>query len=334
MDTIAVLIPCYNESRTIEKVVADWKQALPEAAIYVYDNNSSDATDELARKAGAIVRYEYQQGKGNVVRRMFREIDALCYIMVDGDDTYPAQAGPAMAELVLSGKADMVVGDRLSSTYFTENKRPFHNFGNTIVRGCINHLFGSEIRDIMTGCRAFSYLFVKTFPVLSRGFEIETEMSIHAVDKNMALKNVVVEYRDRPEGSTSKLNTFSDGARVLRTILRLYRDYQPMRFFGAAALFLTLLAAVFFFPVLFEYLKTGVVPRFPTLIICGFCAIAALLSLFTGMILQTLAARNRQDFEYRLIQAQKDLARSGPMPQRPCPPAPARRGSFPGSSAE
>ena len=334
MDTIAVLIPCYNESRTIEKVVADWKQALPEAAIYVYDNNSSDATDELARKAGAIVRYEYQQGKGNVVRRMFREIDALCYIMVDGDDTYPAQAGPAMAELVLSGKADMVVGDRLSSTYFTENKRPFHNFGNTIVRGCINHLFGSEIRDIMTGCRAFSYLFVKTFPVLSRGFEIETEMSIHAVDKNMALKNVVVEYRDRPEGSTSKLNTFSDGARVLRTILRLYRDYQPMRFFGAAALFLTLLAAVFFFPVLLEYLKPGLVPRFPTLIICGFCAIAALLSLFTGMILQTLAARNRQDFEYRLIQAQKDLARSGPMPQRPCPPAPARRGSFPGSSAE
>ena len=334
MATIAVLIPCYNESRTIEKVVADWKQALPEAAIYVYDNNSSDATDELARKAGAIVRYEYQQGKGNVVRRMFREIDALCYIMVDGDDTYPAQAGPAMAELVLSGKADMVVGDRLSSTYFTENKRPFHNFGNTIVRGCINHLFGSEIRDIMTGCRAFSYLFVKTFPVLSRGFEIETEMSIHAVDKNMALKNVVVEYRDRPEGSTSKLNTFSDGARVLRTILRLYRDYQPMRFFGAAALFLTLLAAVFFFPVLLEYLKTGLVPRFPTLIICGFCAIAALLSLFTGMILQTLAARNRQDFEYRLIQAQKDLARSGPMPQRPCPPAPARRGSFPGSSAE
>ena len=282
MDTIAVLIPCYNESRTIEKVVADWKQALPEAAIYVYDNNSSDATDELARKAGAIVRYEYQQGKGNVVRRMFREIDALCYIMVDGDDTYPAQAGPAMAELVLSGKADMVVGDRLSSTYFTENKRPFHNFGNTIVRGCINHLFGSEIRDIMTGCRAFSYLFVKTFPVLSRGFEIETEMSIHAVDKNMALKNVVVEYRDRPEGSTSKLNTFSDGARVLRTILRLYRDYQPMRFFGAAALFLTLLAAVFFFPVLLEYLKTGLVPRFPTLIICGFCAIAALLSLFTA----------------------------------------------------
>ena len=334
MDTIAVLIPCYNESRTIEKVVADWKQALPEAAIYVYDNNSSDATDELARKAGAIVRYEYQQGKGNVVRRMFREIDALCYIMVDGDDTYPAQAGPAMAELVLSGKADMVVGDRLSSTYFTENKRPFHNFGNTIVRGCINHLFGSEIRDIMTGCRAFSYLFVKPFPVPSWGFEIETEMSIHAVDKNMALKNVVVEYRDRPEGSTSKLNTFSDGARVLRTILRLYRDYQPMRFFGAAALFLTLLAAVFFFPVLLEYLKTGLVPRFPTLIICGFCAIAALLSLFTGMILQTLAARNRQDFEYRLIQAQKDLARSGPMPQRPCPPAPARRGSFPGSSAE
>ncbi len=307
MDTIAVLIPCYNESRTIEKVVADWKQALPEAVIYVYDNNSTDSTDELARKAGAVVRYEYQQGKGSVVRRMFREIDARCYIMIDGDDTYPAQAGRAMADLVLSGQADMVVGDRLSSTYFLENKRPFHNFGNTIVRGCINHLFGSDIQDIMTGCRAFSYLFVKTFPVLSRGFEIETEMSIHAVDKNMAIKNVVIEYRDRPEGSTSKLNTFTDGARVLRTILRLYKDYRPMRFFGAAAAVLTLLSAVFFFPVLLEYLETGLVLRFPTLIVCGFCVMAALLSLFAGMILQTLITRNRQDFEYRLIQAQKNL---------------------------
>lgn len=307
MDTIAVLIPCYNESRTIEKVVADWNQALPEAVIYVYDNNSTDSTDELARKAGAVVRYEYQQGKGSVVRRMFREIDARCYIMIDGDDTYPAQAGRAMADLVLSGQADMVVGDRLSSTYFSENKRPFHNFGNTIVRGCINHLFGSDIQDIMTGCRAFSYLFVKTFPVLSRGFEIETEMSIHAVDKNMAIKNVVIEYRDRPEGSTSKLNTFTDGARVLRTILRLYKDYRPMRFFGAAAAVLTLLSAVFFFPVLLEYLETGLVLRFPTLIVCGFCVMAALLSLFAGMILQTLITRNRQDFEYRLIQAQKNL---------------------------
>ena len=307
MDTIAVLIPCYNESRTIEKVVADWKQALPEAVIYVYDNNSTDSTDELARKAGAVVRYEYQQGKGSVVRRMFREIDARCYIMIDGDDTYPAQAGRAMADLVLSGQADMVVGDRLSSTYFSENKRPFHNFGNTIVRGCINHLFGSDIQDIMTGCRAFSYLFVKTFPVLSRGFEIETEMSIHAVDKNMAIKNVVIEYRDRPEGGTSKLNTFTDGARVLRTILRLYKDYRPMRFFGAAAAVLTLLSAVFFFPVLLEYLETGLVLRFPTLIVCGFCVMAALLSLFAGMILQTLITRNRQDFEYRLIQAQKNL---------------------------
>ena len=238
---------------------------------------------------------------------MFREIDARCYIMVDGDDTYPAQAGRAMADLVLSGQADMVVGDRLSSTYFSENKRPFHNFGNTIVRGCINHLFGSDIQDIMTGCRAFSYLFVKTFPVLSRGFEIETEMSIHAVDKNMAIKNVVIEYRDRPEGSTSKLNTFTDGARVLHTILRLYKDYRPMRFFGAAAAVLTLLSAVFFFPVLLEYLETGLVLRFPTLIVCGFCVMAALLSLFAGMILQTLITRNRQDFEYRLIQAQKNL---------------------------
>lgn len=307
MDKIAVLIPCYNEAATIEKVVGDFRRVLPEAVIYVYDNNSTDSTDELARKAGAVVRYEYQQGKGSVVRRMFREIDARCYIMIDGDDTYPAQAGRAMADLVLSGQADMVVGDRLSSTYFSENKRPFHNFGNTIVRGCINHLFGSDIQDIMTGCRAFSYLFVKTFPVLSRGFEIETEMSIHAVDKNMAIKNVVIEYRDRPEGSTSKLNTFTDGARVLRTILRLYKDYRPMRFFGAAAAVLTLLSAVFFFPVLLEYLETGLVLRFPTLIVCGFCVMAALLSLFAGMILQTLITRNRQDFEYRLIQAQKNL---------------------------
>ena len=232
MDKIAVLIPCYNESKTIEKVVKDFKQVLPKATIYVYDNNSSDGTDEIARKAGAIVKYEYQQGKGNVIRRMFRDIDAECYIMTDGDDTYPAEFAPEMAKRVLEKKVDMVVGDRLSSTYFEENKRPFHNFGNSIVRKSINLLFKTDIKDIMTGYRAFSYQFVKTFPVLSKGFDIETEMSIHAADKNMFVDNVIIEYRDRPEGSESKLNTYSDGFKVLKTIARLYKNYKPMGFFG------------------------------------------------------------------------------------------------------
>lgn len=300
MDEIAVLIPCYNEEQTIEKVIRDWKKELPEAVIYVYDNNSTDETGVRAERAGAVVRAEYCQGKGNVVRRMFREIDAKCYIMVDGDDTYPAEAGRAMADAVLKGQADMVVGDRLSSTYFQENKRPFHNFGNTLVRSCINRLFKSEIRDIMTGCRAFSFYFVKTFPVLSRGFEIETEMSIHAVDKNMSMKNIILDYRDRPEGSQSKLNTYSDGARVLKTIFRLYRDYKPMHFFGVLGLALLILSAVFFIPVLQEYIRTGLVPAFPTLIVCGFCAMAAFLSLFSGMILQSQIQKDRQAFEFRL----------------------------------
>ena len=230
MKKIAVLIPCYNESKTIQKVVYSWKQILPDAIVYVYDNNSTDNSGQLAADAGAVVRHEYQQGKGNVIRRMFREIDADCYIMIDGDDTYPAERGPEMARLVLEEQADMVVGDRLSSTYFEENKRPFHNLGNTLVRAVINHLFRSDIKDIMTGYRAFSYQFVKSFPVLSKGFEIETEMSIHAVDKNMNVRNVVVEYRDRPEGSESKLNTYSDGVKVLKTILKLYKNYRPMYF--------------------------------------------------------------------------------------------------------
>ncbi|MCI8836604.1 MAG: glycosyltransferase [Hungatella sp.] len=303
MDKIAVLIPCYNESCTIEKVVSDWKSALPEAVIYVYDNNSTDGTGRLARQAGAVVRCEPLQGKGNVVRRMFREIDAMCYIMIDGDDTYPAHVARTMADQVLLHGADMVVGDRLSSTYFSQNKRPFHNFGNSLVRFFINSLFKTRIHDIMTGYRAFSYEFVKTFPVLSRGFEIETEMTIHAADKNMVIKNVIVEYRDRPLGSVSKLNTFSDGFKVLSTILRLYRDYRPLSFFGLLSLFLMLLSGLFFLPVLAEYIQTGLVPRFPTLIVCGFGATTALLSLFSGVILQTLVRKNRQDFEFHLMQA-------------------------------
>lgn len=299
MDKIAVLIPCYNEEKTIAKVVADAKAALPEAVIYVYDNNSTDRTVELAKQAGAVIRHEYMQGKGNVIRRMFREIEAECYIMVDGDDTYPMEFAPEMVEKVLFHNADMVVGDRLSSTYFEENKRPFHNMGNSLVRASINHLFGCKIKDIMTGYRAFSYGFVKTFPVLSKGFEIETEMTIHAVYNQLQIENVVVEYRDRPEGSESKLNTYSDGLKVLRTIARLYKDYKPFGFFSLLAVFLSVIALVFFIPVFVEYLQTGLVLKFPTLIVCGFVILAAIQSFFAGLILSNMAMKNRRDFEYR-----------------------------------
>ena len=306
MDKIAVLIPCYNEEKTIEKVVKDFKNVLPEATIYVYNNNSSDRTAELAEKAGAIVRNEYMQGKGNVIRRMFRDIDAECYIMADGDDTYPADNAREMVNLVLDKQVDMVVGDRLSSTYFQENKRPFHNFGNSIVRKSINVLFHNDIKDIMTGYRAFSYEFVKTFPVLSKGFEIETEMSIHAVDKNMYVENVVIDYRDRPEGSESKLNTYSDGFKVLKTIARLYRTYNPMGFFGFIAFVLAMISVGFFIPVLIEYIDTGLVLKFPTLIVCGFTMIAAIQSFFAGMELQTNVQKNRQDFEMNLHRVEND----------------------------
>ena len=307
MDKIAVLIPCYNESMTVQKVVSDWKQALPEATVYVYDNNSTDGTDQLAKAAGAVVRYEYQQGKGNVIRRMFREIDAQVYLMVDGDDTYPADRAREMADLVLTKQVDMVIGDRLSSTYFAENKRRFHNSGNTLVRWGINMLFRSNVRDIMTGCRAFSYEFVKTFPVLSAGFEIETEMTIHALDKNMHISHVVVPYQDRPEGSESKLSTVSDGLKVLRTIVKLHRNYKPASFFGWIGMVLMLLAAGFFTPVLITYMQTGLVPNFPTLIVCGFAAIAALLSFFTGLQLQNAVQKNKQDFELARMRTNKEL---------------------------
>ena len=301
MDKIAVLIPCYNEEKTVEKVVRDFKAVLPEAVIYVYDNNSSDRTVELAEKAGAVVRHEYMQGKGYVIRRMFREIDAEVYVMTDGDDTYPAEFAREMVDKVLEHQADMVVGDRLSSTYFTENKRPFHNFGNSLVRGTINRLFHTEIKDIMTGYRAFSYQFVKTFPVLSKGFEIETEMTIHAADKNMQVDNVIIEYRDRPEGSESKLNTYSDGAKVLMSIAKLYRNYKPMNFFGLLAFVLAVMSIGFFIPVLMEYIATGLVPKFPTLIACGFAMMAAIQSVFAGLVLSAGAQRSRQEFEMNLI---------------------------------
>ena len=300
MDKIAVLIPCYNESSTISKVVKDFKRVLPEAVVYVYDNNSTDGTDKIAEQAGAIVRYEHRQGKGNVIRRMFREVDAQCYIMTDGDDTYPAESAGKMVDLVLKKNVDMVVGDRLSSTYFKENKRPFHNMGNSLVRKSINVLFKNDIKDIMTGLRAFSFEFVKTFPVLSKGFEIETEMSIHAVEKNMYVENVIIDYRDRPEGSESKLNTYSDGMKVLKTIVKLYRTYKPMGFFGAIAILLGIIALINFVPVMKMYLETGLVPKFPTLIVCGFMVVTAVQSFFAGLMLQTMMQKNRQDFEMEL----------------------------------
>lgn len=275
MDKIAILIPCYNEEKTIEKVVKDWKKELPDAVVYVYDNNSTDRTVELAKKAGAVVRYEYSQGKGNVIRRMFREINAECYIMVDGDDTYPAEYGKHMAELVLYKNVDMVIGDRLSSTYFEENKRPFHNFGNSLVRETINRLFHTNIRDIMTGYRAFSYLFVKSFPVLSKGFEIETEMTIH-------------------------VNTYSDGIKVLKTIGRLYKNYRPMNFFGMLSALLGVISLIMFIPVLYKYIQTGMVPNFPTLIVSGFVALAAMVSFFSGLILSEIVEKERREYEFRL----------------------------------
>ena len=301
MDRVAVLIPCYNEAQTIAKVVRDVHKALPEAVVYVYDNNSTDRTVELAKEQGAVVRYERRQGKGNVIRRMFREIDAQCYLMIDGDDTYPLDCAKQMVDQVLLKGADMVVGDRLSSTYFTENKRPFHNFGNSLMRTGINWLFRTNIKDIMTGYRAFSYEFVKTFPVFSKGFEIETEMTIHAVNYNMQVENVVVEYRDRPEGSVSKLNTYSDGARVIRKMLQLYRNYKPLQFFGVICLLLVAAALLLMIPIFGEYLKTGLVPRFPTLIVCGFMVMAGILSFFSGMILEVMGAKDKRDFEYHLM---------------------------------
>ena len=302
MDKIAVLIPCYNEEQTVAKVVKDAKTALPEAVVYVYDNNSTDHTAELAREAGAVVRSEPRQGKGYVIRRMFREIDALCYIMIDGDDTYPLEYAAQMAEQVLEHQADMVVGDRLSSTYFKENKRPFHNMGNSVVRSTINKLFACDIKDIMTGYRAMSYEFVKSYPVLSRGFEIETEMTIHAVFNEMVIVNVPVEFRNRPEGSESKLNTYSDGARVLSTIVKLYKNYKPLRFFSALAAIMLIVAAVMFLWVFARFLNSHLVENMPTLVVSGFIALGALQAFFSGLILSDMVTKNRREFERNLYE--------------------------------
>ena len=310
MDKIAVLIPCYNEEKTIEKVVKDSFAALPDAKVYVYDNNSTDRTAELAEKAGAIVRREPRQGKGYVLRRMFREIDALCYICVDGDDTYPMDKAPEMARKLLEENVDMVVGDRLSSTYFKENKRPFHNAGNSMVRKTINRLFDCEIKDIMTGFRALSYEFVKSYPVLSRGFEIETEMTIHAVFNEMVIDNVVVDYRDRPDGSDSKLNTYSDGAKVIVTIVKLYKNYKPFEFFTSLSLVLIVLAAVAFGWVFARFLTTHLVENMPTLVVSGFTVLAAIQSFFSGLILSDMVTASRRSTELelnRISERKRDL---------------------------
>ena len=304
MAKIAVLIPCYNESLTVAKVVSDYKEALPEADIYVYDNNSTDGTDEIARAAGAIVKYEYRQGKGNVIRSMFRDIDADCYLMIDGDDTYPAEHAREMCDLVLEKGVDMVIGDRLSSTYFTENKRPFHNVGNKGVRFLINKIFKSDVKDIMTGYRAFSKQFVKNFPVLSRGFEIETEMTIHALDKNFLLKEVPVNYRDRPEGSVSKLSTVSDGFKVIMTIFRLFGEYKPLRFYSFLGFLSCLFGTGFMIPILIDYFKTGLVLRFPTLFVCIGAFIVGFLLFACGFILHAVAKKHRMLFE--LLMNRKD----------------------------
>ena len=296
MDKIAVLIPCYNESKTVEKVVSDFRRVLPDATVYVYDNNSTDGTAELAAGAGAVVRHEYQQGKGNVMRRMFREIDAEAYILVDGDDTYPAEAAPEMVAAVTGCQADMVVGDRLSSTYYTQNKRPFHNFGNRLVRGSINHLFGAHVTDIMTGYRAFNFTFVKTYPVLSRGFEVETEMTIHSLNNNLRLYEMPIQYRDRPEGSVSKLDTVGDGIKVMSTIFRMIREYKPLPFFGGLGLIIGIVGIVLCGTVTFEFAKTGVVTHFPTLIGAVMLVIAGLLLIIAGIILDVMAKNDRKTF--------------------------------------
>lgn len=308
MDKVAVLIPCYNEAKTIKKVVEDFKKELPEAKIYVYDNNSKDGTDEIARKAGAVVKYETRQGKGNVIRTMFREIDAECYIMVDGDDTYPAESAKEMVKAVLEEDVDMVVGDRLSSTYFTENKRLFHNTGNVVVRALINRIYKSDIRDVMTGLRAFSYKFVKTFPVMSKGFELETEMTIHCLDKNMKVKNVIIEYRDRPADSPSKLNTIPDGIKVIKTIFGFYKNYKPLNFFTWITLILMILGLCFLIPAVVVFFETnGANIKVPSIIVSVLIFICSLQSLFAGLTLDNIIKTSKQNFEMRLIDCEREL---------------------------
>ncbi len=304
-DKIAILIPCYNESKTIQKVIKDFKKVLPHSKIYVYDNNSTDKTDELAKKQGAIVRYEYKQGKGNVIKTMLREIDAKCYLIVDGDDTYPADVAKEMCDCILSKKADMVIGDRLSSTYFKQNNRKFHNFGNKFVRFLINKIFKSDIKDIMTGYRAISYRFAKGFPIMSKEYEIETEMTIHAVEKNYKIIEIPVMYRNRIDGSISKLRTFCDGYKILKIIVQLFKEYKPSLFFNIFATLILIMSIIFLIPIFIEYYNTGLVPKFPTLIVSTMLLIMSLLLYVTGIILQTIVNKNKRIYELIMNQMRK-----------------------------
>ena len=294
-----ILIPCYNEAKTIKTVIEDFKKEMPHADIYVYDNNSNDGTDKIAREAGAIVRYEYRQGKGNVVRSMFRDIDADCYIMVDGDATYPASFAPKLEKLILEGKADLAVGDRLSSTYFTENKRAFHNFGNVLVKNMINLIYKSNLKDIMTGARAFSRDFVKMYPVASKGFEIETEMTIFALEHNFKIVEEPIEYKDRPDGSESKLNTYSDGFKVIKKIFSLFKSTKPFAFFSIITVILLIISAIFFIPILIKFTKTGIVNKIPTLVCISALFVVAILNFFCGIILSVIKEQDRNNFEIK-----------------------------------
>ena len=300
MKKIAIIIPCYNEAVTIKNVIEDCKKYLPQAEIYVCDNNSTDNTVEIAKQLGVTIRYEYRQGKGNVIRKMFREIDADCYVLTDGDGTYPLKCVQEMCNMVLKEDMDMVVGDRLSTTYFQKNKRPFHNFGNRLVRFVINRIFKSHLKDIMSGYRVMNKFFVKSFPVLSQGFEIETEMTLHALDKKFTIKEIPINYTDRPEGSFSKLNTFSDGFLVLKTIFMLFKDYKPFKFFSIIAIILFTFSMCLFIPVFIEFLQTGKVPRYPTLIVSGVFATISLLMWVCGIILQTIVRKHNEIYEIML----------------------------------
>lgn len=298
---IAVLIPCYNEELTVAKVVQDFKKALPEADIFVYDNNSSDRTIEIAQKAGAIVRREGRQGKGNVVRTMFREIEADVYVLVDGDDTYPAEEVHGLIEHVVRNEADMVIGDRLSNgRYQEQNKRNFHEFGNKLVQTLVNRIFNSDIRDIMTGYRVFSRFFVKNFPILSKGFQIETEMTVFALNHNFKVKESAITYRDRPEGSFSKLNTIRDGAKVLNILYELFKNTRPMLFFALVSFIFFVASLVVGVPVIYEFILTHYITLVPSAILASGLAVMAALFLIVALILDTMAYYNRIDMEYRL----------------------------------
>ena len=301
-EKIAVLIPCYNEELTIKKVIEDFKRELPEADIYVYNNNSKDKTYEIASKCGVIVRNEYNQGKGNVVRRMFREIDADIYIMVDADDTYPAEFVHKLIEPIRNNTADMVVGDRLSNgTYKKENKRKFHNFGNNLVKKAINTVFKSNLNDIMSGYRAFNKMFVKNIPVLSSKFEIETEMTLHALDKKFIVKEIPIEYRDRPEGSVYKLNTVNDGVKVIKTIIKMYKDFKPRKFFWCIGFIIILLGIIIGAPVIMEFIKYRYIYKIPSAILATGLEILAIIILQCGVILDTIVKQHREDYEINLI---------------------------------